>query len=337
MDLNTLWFGILTTLFIGFFFLEGFDFGVGILMPFLGKNVGDRKLITSTIGPFWDGNEVWLIMAGAAMFAAFPNWYATMLSGFYLGILLLLVTLIVRGVGFEFRNRVNDRRWQNFWDAMIFLGSLVPGFIWGVALTNLIKGVAVDAKMQYVGSLLDLLNPYALLGGATFVGLFTLHGAIFLNLRTEGRLRERAAHTARLIWLPVVGLAGAFVGASYFATDMFTRSNTTPIFTAVGEVVALLVGGYCLQSGRNGWAFVMSGLTIGLATLTLFTGLFPRVMISSLNPEWSLTITNASASHYSLEIMSWLSLGLIPVVVAYQAWNYWIFRRRVSHQSSHHL
>jgi cytochrome d ubiquinol oxidase subunit II len=303
----------------------------------LGRNDADRKLITSSIGPFWDGNEVWLIVAGAAMFAAFPQWYATMLSGFYLGVLVLLVALIVRGVAFEFRNRVTDRRWHKFWDSMIFIGSLVPSLFWGIAVANLIKGVPVDAKMQYKGSLLDLLSPYALLGGATFVALFVLHGALFLSLKSEGKIRERAERAARLAWLPAVGLAGGFGLASYIATDMFNRPAPVSIIAGIAAVVALLAGGVSLQRGRFGIAFLMSGLTVALATITIFSGLFPRVMVSSLNPDWSLTVTNASSSPYSLQITSWVSLTLIPVVIAYQAWNYWVFRQRVSHQTSHHL
>lgn len=337
MDLNTLWFVIITVLFIGFFFLEGFDFGVGMLMPVLGRNDADRKLITSSIGPFWDGNEVWLIVAGAAMFAAFPQWYATMLSGFYLGVLVLLVALIVRGVAFEFRNRVTDRRWHKFWDSMIFIGSLVPSLFWGIAVANLIKGVPVDAKMQYKGTLLDLLSPYALLGGVTFVALFVLHGALFLSLKSEGKIRERAERAARLAWLPVVGLAGGFGLASYFATDMFNRPTPVSIIAEIAAVIALLAGGVSLQRDRYGIAFLLSGLTVALATITIFSGLFPRVMVSSLSPDWSLTVTNASSSPYSLQITSWVSLTLIPVVIAYQAWNYWVFRQRVSHQTSHHL
>ncbi len=337
MDLNTLWFGILTTLFIGFFFLEGFDFGVGMLMPFLGKGQNERKLITSAIGPFWDGNEVWLIMTVAAMFAAFPHWYATLFSGFYLGALVLLLALIVRGVGFEFRNRVHSRGWHSFWDWMIFIGSLVPGLFWGIVFANLLRGLPIDAKKTFTGNLGDWLNPYALLAGITFVGVFLLHGAIFLNLRTEGQLRTRAGQIARLLWLPCVALLGLFAGASYFATDIYTRSNPTPLVLTIGAVAVLLAGGWGLIKGRSGLAFMASGLTIALATLTLFTGLFPRVMVSSLNPVLNLTVTNAAASPYSLEIMSWLSLGLIPVVIAYQAWTYWVFRQRVSPQTAGHL
>ena len=192
MALNTLWFFLIIVLFIGFFFLEGFDYGVGMLLPFLGKNDPERRLIIRSIGPFWDANEVWLLTAGGAIFAAFPDWYATLFSGFYLALLLMLVALILRAVAFEFRNKDARPQWRSFWDWMIFLGSALPGFLWGVAITNIIEGVPIDAQMNYVGGFWNLLNPYALLGGLTLVALFALHGAIFLNLRTEGEMQERA-------------------------------------------------------------------------------------------------------------------------------------------------
>jgi cytochrome bd ubiquinol oxidase subunit II len=336
MDLNTLWFGIITFLFIGFLFLEGFDFGVGMLMPFLGKNAAERRLVVSAIGPFWDGNEVWLLVSGAAMFAAFPGWYATMFSGFYLVMVGLLVALILRGVGFEFRNRHTAPLWQRFWDAMIAGGSFVTPFIWGVALTNLIKGLPIDGKQHYVGALADLFSPYALLGGLTLVSLCLLHGANFLSLKTEGVIRGRAERAARLLWLPVFLAAVGLGGYSVTTTDIFSHSQLA-LGAAIAAGAALAGVGICLQSGRFGLAFLANGLVIILVVLAIFSGLFPRVMVSSLNPDWSLTITNSAASPKSLEISSWFSLTLIPVIIGYQAWNYWVFRRRVSLHSTAHL
>lgn len=337
MDLNTLWFILITVLFTGFFFLEGFDYGVGILLPFMGKNDPERRAIIGTIGPFWDGNEVWLLTAGGAIFAAFPNWYATMFSGFYLALLLVLVGLIVRAVGFEFRNRDERQGWRTFWDWMIFTGSFLPAFLWGVAISNLMEGVPVDAKMNYVGGFWNLLNPYALLGGAAFVALFTLHGAIFLSLRTEEDLKERAFKVAGRFWGPAVVLILAFVITGYWATDIFERLGVNPGVAPVGAAAALLASGWFIRVKRSGWAFIMTGLTIALSTITIFMGLFPRVMISSLNPEYSLTVYNASSSPYTLGVMSWVALTFVPVVLAYQAWNYWVFRKRVSVHSTGHL
>jgi cytochrome d ubiquinol oxidase subunit II len=337
MDLNILWFSIIAVVFIGFFFLEGFDYGVGILMPFIGKNEAERRTVISAIGPFWDGNEVWMIVAAGAMFAAFPEWYATLFSGFYPVMMLMLVTLILRGVAFEFRNRDSRRGWRNFWDAMIFIGSFTPALLWGIVLTNLIKGLPIDAKKHYVGTLLDILNPYALVGGLTFVALFMLHGAIFLNLKTEGKIMERAHKAMGRVWFPAALLVCAFGVITLLSSDVLARLDIKPAITFAVTGLALLAAGGFIKARRSGWAFVMSGLAITLATLTLFVGLFPRVMVSSLNPDWSLTIYNASANSYSLGIVSWLALTLIPVVIGYQAWNYWVFRKRVSYNSSHHL
>jgi cytochrome d ubiquinol oxidase subunit II len=330
MDLNTFWFILITVLFIGFFFLEGFDYGVGILLPFIGKNDGERRTIINTIGPFWDGNEVWLLTAGGAMFAAFPNWYATLFSGFYLALALMLVALIVRGVAFEFRSKDERPLWRSFWDWAIFVGSLLPGFLWGVAISNIIEGVPIDAQMNYVGGFWNLLNPYALLGGLAFVALFILHGAIFLCLRVEGELLEKAHKVAQRAWLPAVVLVFLFVIVGYFTTDVFVRLGVDPGIAPLGAGAALLSAGWLLNARHHGWAFFMTGLTIVLSTLTVFLGLFPRVMISSLNPAWNLTIYNASSSPYTLTVMSWIAIGFVPIVLAYQVWNYWVFRQRVS-------
>jgi cytochrome d ubiquinol oxidase subunit II len=334
MDLNTLWFILISVLFIGFFFLEGFDYGVGILLPFLGKDDEERRVIINTIGPFWDGNEVWLITAGGAMFAAFPNWYATMFSGFYLALFLMLVALILRGVAFEFRSKDKKPGWRNLWDRMIFVGSFVPALLWGVAISNLVRGVPIDADMTYVGGFWNLLNPYALVGGLVSLVVFTLHGAIFLSLKTRGDMMEKARTAARWLWLPSVVLGVVFAGASYLTTDIFTRLGINPGVIPVGAVAVLLAAGWFIRNRREGWAFVMTGLAIALSTIAVFMGLYPRVMISSLNPDWSLTIYNASSSPYTLRVMSIVALIFVPIVLLYQAWSYWVFRERIGRQST---
>lgn len=333
MSLNAFWFILITILFIGFFFLEGFDYGVGMLLPFLGKGDEERRVIIASIGPFWDGNEVWLLTAGGAMFAAFPNWYATLFSGFYLPLVLMLVALIVRGVAFEFRSKDPRPGWHSFWDWMIFIGSALPGFLWGVAISNVIEGVPIDAQMNYVGGFWNLLNPYALLGGLAFVALFLLHGAIFLTLKTEGDMLEKAHRTARRVWLPAVVLVLLYVVIGYFVTDVFGRLGIDPGIAALGAGAALLSVGWFIAEKKSGWAFIMTGLTIALSTLAIFQGLFPRVMISSLNPAWNLTISNASSSPYTLTVMSWVALIFVPIILVYQIWNYWVFRQRISGHS----
>lgn len=332
MDLNTIWFVLIAILFIGFFFLEGFDYGVGILLPFLGKEDKERRIIINTIGPHWDGNEVWLITAGGAMFAAFPNWYATMFSGFYLALFLMLVALVVRGAGFEFRSKDRNPTWRNTWDWMIFIGSFAPALLWGVAMGNLVRGVPIDADMTYVGGFWNLLNPYALLGGLVSLAGFTLHGALFLHLKTNDQVMERAHDIAAKLWLPNIVLVFAFVAASYFATDMFAPFGVNPGPIPLGAGAALLAAGWLIRNRREGWAFAMTGAAIALSTITIFMGLYPRVMVSSLNPEWSLTIYNASSSPYTLRVMTIVALIFVPIVLIYQGWSYWVFRQRIGRE-----
>jgi cytochrome d ubiquinol oxidase subunit II len=334
MTLNTLWFILIGVLFTGFFILEGFDYGVGILLRILGKKDEERRAIINTIGPVWDANEVWLLTAGGAMFAAFPNWYATLFSGFYLALFLMLAALIARGVAFEFRSKDQNPRWRNLWDWAIAIGSFVPALLWGVAMSNIVRGVPIDAKMQYVGGFFNLLNPYALLGGVAGLAVFTLHGAIFLALRTEGELRQRAEALANRLWPIVLAVGAATVIATYFATDIFQRLGVNPGISALGAGAAFLLCGWLLRQKRFGWAFAMTSLTIALTVVTTFRGLFPRVMVSSLNPDWSLTVTNASSTPYTLTVMSIVALIFVPIVLIYQGWNYWVFRARISGKSA---
>ncbi len=336
MTLQILWFVLITVLFAGFFFLEGFDYGVGILLPFLGKRDEERRMIIATIGPFWDGNEVWMITAGGAMFAAFPNWYATLFSGFYMALVLMLVALILRGVAFEFRDKLDDPRWRQVWDWALFFGSAIPALLWGVALVNIIEGVPIDQHMNYVGGFWNLLNPYALLGGLASLSIFTLHGAFFLALKADEPIRERAYQAARRVWIPATVLLFLVVGAGYFASDIFVRLGVNPGYVPLTAGATLLASGWFLRERQMGWAFGMLGSSIVFSTFAAFLGLFPRVMVSSLNSAWSLTITNASSSNYTLTVMTVVAGIMVPIVLIYQAWNYYIFRQRVTRQSAAH-
>jgi len=329
MDFNILWFILIGILFSGFFFLEGFDYGVGILLPFLGKTDRERRVMINTIGPVWDGNEVWLITAGGAMFAAFPGWYATLFSGFYLALVILLLALILRGVAFEFRSKLLAPAWRSLWDALLFVGSLLPALLWGVAMANLINGVPIDAGQILRGGLLDLLSVYTLLGGVFSLLIFTLHGALFLQLKTSGEIEERAAGVAKKLW-PFVLLAGGMLMTFSGNTTLF--DNAAAGFLGAAGLLAVLVGG--LLAGRKpGLGFILNGLAIVLAAATLFTGLFPRVMVSSLDPAWSLTIYNTASSPYTLRIMSIVAAVFVPLVLVYQGWTYYIFRKRLTTDS----
>jgi cytochrome d ubiquinol oxidase subunit II len=329
MDLNTVWFILITILFIGFFFLEGFDYGVGILLPFLGKEDNERRTIINSIGPVWDGNEVWMITAGGALFASFPNVYATLFSGFYLALVLMLVALIMRGVAFEFRGKRESKNWRAFWDWSIFMGSLLPAFLWGVAVANLMRGFAIEQDMNYYGGLLPLLNPYALLGGLVFVSLFTMHGANFLARKVYDEIAERAKKVAFTSWIITTVLTVAFVVWTFFATDILTKPGINGLIPAILSAVALLVTGGLIRTRKSGWAFITSSLAVVLATIMVFTGLYPRLLISSLDPSWNLTILNAASSPYTLKIMTIVAVIFVPIVLVYQGWTYWVFRKRL--------
>jgi cytochrome d ubiquinol oxidase subunit II len=333
MDLNTIWFILITVLFGGFFLLEGFDYGVGILLPFVGKDDDERRVVINTIGPFWDGNEVWLLTAGGAIFAAFPHWYATMFSGFYLALALILIALILRGVAFEFRRKDERPQWRNFWDWMIFIGSLLPALLFGVAFGNLLRGVPIDASKNYVGDFFYLLNPYALLTGLYGLSLMILHGAVYLSLRSESEVSDRARSIATKLWLPVVVLLVVTLGASYLFTDMYRKLGVNPGFVPILGGMALLSVIWFIRNKHDGWAFLMTALTIVTTVITIFLTLYPRVMISSLKPEWSLTIYNASSTPYTLTVMTIIAIIFVPIVLAYQAWTYYVFGKRVSKKS----
>jgi cytochrome d ubiquinol oxidase subunit II len=325
MALTDFWFGLIAVLWIGYFFLEGFDFGVGTLLPVLGKSEAERRVMINTIGPVWDGNEVWLLVAGGATFAAFPNWYATLFSGFYLALLLILVALIIRGVAFEYRGKVDSATWRRNWDIAIFVGSALPALLWGVAFANIVAGVPIDANQEFTGNLLTLLNPYGLLGGLVTLGLFTLHGAFFLALKTDGSVRESANALAKRIAPVVVVLAAVFLLWTQFAGGRAVSWVLTVLaaLALVGAVAASWVK-------REGWAFAGMGLTLALAVSSLFATLYPNVMPSSTNDAFNLTTTNASSTHYTLTVMTWVAVVMTPIVLIYQGYTYWVFRRRIS-------
>jgi cytochrome d ubiquinol oxidase subunit II len=330
MDLNTLWFVLVGVLFTGFFVLEGFDYGVGILLPFLGKTDAERRRIINTIGPVWDGNEVWILTAGGAIFAAFPHWYATLFSGFYLALFLMLAALIVRGVAFEFRSKDRHPAWRATWDWAIFFGSAIPALLWGVALANLLKGTPIDATKTFTGGFFDLLSPYTLLAGLATLTLFVTHGAIFLDLKSAEPIRARAVAATKRVGPVATVLLLLFAGGTYLWTDVYARLGLNPGLVPLLALGALLSAGALIHRGRMGWAFAMTTLTIVFTVATLFVALFPRVMVSSLDPAWSLTIYNASSTPYTLEVMSIVAGIFVPIVLAYQAWTYWVFRHRIT-------
>jgi cytochrome d ubiquinol oxidase subunit II len=334
MELSTLWFIILAVLWTGYFVLEGFDFGVGMLFPVLGgkryaSDAADaerrRRVMLNTIGPVWDGNEVWVLTAGGATFAAFPHWYATLFSGFYLPLLLILVALIVRNLGFDYRHKRPEQSWKDNWDKAIFWGSLVPALLWGVALTNIVRGVPIDANKEYTGNLFTLLNPVALLGGLVFVAIFLTHGAIFIALKTDGPIRTEARAIAARVGVVAAVLAVALLLILGIGGGSIWSWITTGV-----AAVALLGAIWMNLQGREGWAFIGTAVTIAMAVATYFLILFPDVMPSTTNPAYSLTVENASSTHYTLQVMTIVALIFTPIVLVYQSWTYWVFRKRLS-------
>ncbi|MBR7829922.1 cytochrome d ubiquinol oxidase subunit II [Actinospica sp. MGRD01-02] len=330
MSLQDLWFTLIAVLWCGYFLLEGFDFGVGALLFRLGRDEAERGLMLRTIGPVWDGNEVWLLVAGGATFAAFPQWYATLFSGFYLALLLILVALILRVVAIEYRNKESDPVWRRRWDVVHSVCAFVPALLWGVAFGNIVRGVPIDAAHNYTGSFFTLLNPYALLGGLTTLSVFVLHGAVFLALKTEGDLRDRARR--EVAWLgPVAAVcAVGFLGWTLAHVHAGGHGDFAAVLgVSVLAALALVGGLLATWRGRDGWAFAGTGLAIVATTVALFLALHPDVMPSTTNAAYSLTVENASSSHYTLTVMSWVALIFTPFVLLYQSWTYWIFRKRL--------
>ncbi|MBX3312390.1 MAG: cytochrome d ubiquinol oxidase subunit II [Microbacteriaceae bacterium] len=330
MDLAVLWFFIVGFLFIGYFVLDGFDFGVGMALPLVSKDETDRRVVINSIGPVWDLNETWVIVAGASLFAAFPEWYASLFSGFYLPLLLILIALILRGVSFEYRHQKDSVIWRRNFDLMIIIGSALPALLWGVAFANIVQGVALDSDHNYIGGFFALLNLYALLGGLTTLLLFLLHGLHFLSLKTDGDIKDRSHKLAVKIGLVTIVVAATFL----IWTHLMTGSLISWIL-AVLAAVSLVAGWLFNLVKRDGLGFAALAFTVVFAVASLFLALFPDVFPASNDPANSLTIWNASSSEYTLTVMSWTALVFLPLIIGYQAWTYWVFRKRVTRQHVH--
>jgi len=329
MELTTVWFVLIAVLWTGYLVLEGFDFGVGMLLGALPRGDRrqreiDRRVMINTIGPVWDGNEVWLLTAGGATFAAFPEWYATMFSGFYLPLLLILLALIVRVVSFEWRGKIDDPRWRSLADRCLIVGSWVPAVLWGVAFGNLVRGVELDSGHQYVGGFWALLNPFSLLAGATTALIFLTHGAVFLALKSDGDIRARAGAFAARSSIVTLVVAGAWAVWAQIAYSV--PWTWAAVVVAAGALVVLVVSAQRRQEGR---AFLASAVAIVAAVVLIFGSMYPDVM-PAFDPANSLTVTNASSTSYTLTVMTWVAVVLTPLVLLYQGWTYWVFRRRIS-------
>jgi cytochrome bd ubiquinol oxidase subunit II len=331
VKLQELWFGIIGLLFLGFFILEGFDFGVGMLMePFARVGKGDaeahRRAALNTIGPVWDGNEVWLITGGAAMFAAFPNWYATVFSTLYLPLLAILFGMIVRSVAIEWRGKVDDSKWRAWADFGIAAGSWLPAVLWGVAFAILVRGLPVDANGRVDLSITDVLNAYTLLGGLATAALFLFYGAVFVALKTAGAIRDDAHRFAVRLSLPVTALVGGFG----LWTQLAYGKNWTWLVLAVAVVAQLAAVALVWRRASDGWAFLCTALVVAAVVILLFGALYPNLVPSTLNKQWNVTIYNASSTPYTLKIMTWVTALMAPLTVVYQGWTYWVFRQRIS-------
>ena len=330
MDLENFWFVLIAVLWAGYLALEGFDFGVGMSLPFLGRDDGERTTMLRTIGPVWDGNEVWLVVAGGATFAAFPAWYATMFSGFYIALLLVLFFLIIRVVSFEWRSKSESKGWRNFWTWCNTIGSFGAALVWGVGLANLVNGVPINSDGDYAGNFWDLFSAYTVFAGITAVVLFAFHGATFLTLRTVGDLRDRAERAARRLAIPAAAVLTAFLAWTVaVAVDRNDKDVFPPVLPAAIGIAAIVLALAFLFRKQNGKAFAMTALGVISFVATLFTSLYPRVMVS--NPDFgnSLTVDGSASSHYSLQVMSVVALIFVPLVLVYQGWTYYVFRHRV--------
>lgn len=332
MELQIIWFFLWGLLWAVFFMTDGFDFGVGALYPFLGKSDEDKRIMINSLGPLWDGNEVWLITAGGVTFAAFPLLYAVMFSSLYSALMLILFALIIRGVSFEFRGKVDSPGWRKMWDVCIFVGSFLPALLFGVAFANIFQGIPIDGEGLYQGTLFTLLNPYGLLGGLLFLMLFLEHGAIWISIKTEGDLQERAARTANVLWPILLAVAVIFLVATWFATSLYDNYLANPLlFGIVLITVAALLGTKIFLGKGAFWkAWFSSALTIVGATFFGVAGLFPNMFPSSIDPSYSLTAYNASSSPLTLTIMLVVVAIFIPLVIGYQIWTYNLFKGKVT-------
>jgi cytochrome d ubiquinol oxidase subunit II len=331
MNLETLWFCLIAVLWGGYFLLEGFDFGVGMLLPFVPRDERDRSVMLDSIGPVWDGNEVWLVVAAGATFAAFPAWYAAMFSGFYLALLAILVLLIIRVVSFEWRTKSDSPRWRSAWTAANVAGSVGVPFLWGVALANLLYGVPLNSSGDFVGGFSDLFSAYTVFAGLATVLLFAFHGATFLTLRTTGELGDRARGAARRLALPAAGAAGLLMAWTVIvAEDRNDKSAFPPVLPAALGIAALVLAVAFVLLRRSGWAFVMTALATVLVVATTFTSLYPRVMVSAPGFGNSLTVSGAASAHYTLAVISVVALIMVPLILLYQGWTYHVFRGRLT-------
>ena len=329
MDLNVLWFILITVLFVGFFFLEGFDYGVGALIPIIGKDDEERRVVLNTIGPFWDGIEVWLITAGGAMFAAFPHVYATMFSGWYLALFLILLALIFRATGIEFRSQKPSLTWRRNWDTVIAVTSILSAILWGVAVSNLVIGVPIDENMQYAGSFFTLLRPFCLLGGVMLALIFLYHGACYLMLKAgEQTVLDRAQSIANKLGPVMIVVTVVWVVWAFFASTMF--ENVLAIIAIALAAVFMILSVLCSRKQASGLAFVFIALAIACCVAGVFAGMFPNIMISTLDPAYSLDIYNAASSPKTLSFMTKVALTMVPIVLLYQIWSFYVFRARVT-------
>ena len=330
MNLQNVWFVLIAVLWSGYFLLEGFDFGVGMLLPFLPGNDRERQEMLETIGPVWDGNEVWLVTAGGATFAAFPAWYGTMFSGFYLALLLVLFFLIIRVVSFEWGDKSDNPRWRRTWMWANAVGSFGAPLIWGIGLANLLYGVPIDSSGDFSGTFWDLFSLYTVLAGVTIVLLFAFHGATYLTIRTSGELCKRAANTARrLCWIAALVAAAFLSWTVAVAVDRNDKNVFPPVLPAAIGIAAVGLAAVFVVRKRSAWAFSMTALAAVAWVATIFTSLYPRVMVSSSDFANSLTVENAASAHYTLEVMTVMAAIFLPLVLLYQGWTYRVFRARV--------
>jgi len=336
--MQTIWFGLWGILWAVYFMLGGFDLGLGTLMPVLARSEEDRQTIRNAIGPFWNGNEVWLITAGGVTFAAFPTTYSVLFSSLYTPLLMILFALIIRAAAFEFRNESKSMVWRKLWDIGLTLGSFVPALLFGVAFANLFRGIPIDGEGVYRGNLLTLLNPYGLLGGVLFVLLFAVHGTIWLTTKSQGDLHRRAASMARKLWMVLLIVAVAFFIATAPATGLYGNYVKLPIVFVIpaGAFAALLAVRLCLARKKWWKAWFSSGVLIVFATLFGVAGLYPNLIVSSIDPKYSLTATNSSSSPLTLKIMLVVVLVFVPIVIVYQAWAYNIFKHRLTEKDLGH-
>jgi cytochrome bd ubiquinol oxidase subunit II len=330
MTLENVWFCLIAVFWGGYFVLEGFDLGVGMLLPFVPRDENERGAMFESIGPVWDGNEVWLVVAGAATFAAFPAWYGTMFSGFYLALLLVLFFLIIRVVSFEWRDKSDNPRWRRVWMWANTCGSFGIALIWGIGFSNLLHGVPLDSQGNYAGGFSNLFSAYTVVGGLAFVLIFAFHGAIFLTLRTTGDLLERTQRAALGLALPAVAVGGGYlVWTVAVAVDRNDKDVFPPVLPAAIAIAAFVLAALFLYRRKSGIAFALSAVgTLG-AVATLFTSLYPRVMVSSPDFANSLTVQGTASAHYTLAVMTVVAAIFVPLVLLYQGWTYHVFRARV--------